>query len=355
MFVSAPLNSALETKKRKATLNKLLKFGIPFLDDALHGIFPSDSILLGAPSGMGKTQLCCNIANANLDEGKTVHYIALEAEEFEIESRLKYQFFAERFFGDPNRPRMRMSFDIWMQGRHIEECETYESWANDMFEKSYPNLFLYQKRDKFTVNDLIQQVLLNSEKTDLIIVDHVHYFDFDDDNENRAVKEIAKTTRSLTLEEGRPMILVAHLRKRDKGNEDLVAGMEEFHGSSDLYKIATKVITMAPGNPTQDGNFETFFRIPKNRLNGGVSRYTGRCLFSPKKGRYEKAYKIGWANLTRRNGFEELDHSLYPEWANKGSSMGSDGHDDASRKPQYANYENRQRALQYPQEKSEGF
>lgn len=348
MFVSASKNSRNELEKRKNAMNRLLRFGVPFLDNALLGIFPSDNILLGAPSGMGKTQLCCNIALANIEDGKRVHYIPLEAEEYEIESRLKYQFFAESFFSDFNRPKIRMSFDIWMRGEHISICSRHEEWAHEMFEKSFPNLFLYQKQDKFTVLDLIQQVVLNADKTDLIIVDHVHYFDFDDDNENRAVKELAKTARTLTLEEQRPMILVAHLRKRDRGNEDLVAGMEEFHGSSDLYKIATKVITMAPGNPTADGNFETFFRIPKNRMNGGVSRYLGRCLFSPKKGRYESSYKIGWSNLTRRDGFAELDKSLYPEWANSNTRNGSDCNDDASRQPTPSFYERRSNAFEKP-------
>jgi hypothetical protein len=133
------------------------------------------------------------------------------------------------------------------------------------------------------------------------------------------MREIAKTARTLSLEEGTPIILVSHLRKRDRGNPDLVAGLDEFMGSSDLYKIATKVITISGGAMTQTGCYETFFRIPKNRTNGGVTRYIGRVLFNPKMGnQYEKKYSLGWSHSTRENGFEGIDESLYPDWAERG-------------------------------------
>src|SRR5690606_17377988 len=101
------------------------------------------------------------------------------------------------------------------------------------------DLFLFYKTKTFGTNELLLAVAECSKDTDLIIVDHVHYFDFDDDNENRAIKDLAKIVRQLSIEEQKPIILIAHLRKRDKKNPDLVADLEEFHGSSDLYKIAT--------------------------------------------------------------------------------------------------------------------
>lgn len=336
MFESAGSNAYREYDERLKTPQKLMRFGIDFLDDALRGIFPDDLILIGAPSGLGKTQLCCNIAYANIEDGKRVHYIALEAARFEIERRLKFPLVLERFLADPDRPNIgrRLDFVDWLLGTHGKALEKYEAEASRFFEIGFKNLYVFYKHDKFNVQSLIETVLYCSNETDLIIIDHVHYFDFDDDNENRAIKEIAKTVRTLALEEQKPIILVAHLRKRDKQNDELVAGLDEFHGSSDLYKIATRVITMAPGRLTTDGNYETFFRIPKNRLDGGSTRFIGKEYFSPKRGGYEKGrYQIGWANQTRKDGFAEIDPNLRPSWARRNSGMGGEGNSDFKRPP----------------------
>lgn len=317
MFKSAADSAFCEIEARRGALANLLSFGISYLDDTMIGIAPNDLILIGASSGIGKTQMCCNIALANLANGKRVHYFALEAERYEIERRLKYQILADMYFRDDQRPRLKslLTYDKWALGAYLDELAAYEQRAAEFFSGAYKNLFLFYKGDTFGLNELIENVALHSGGSDLFIVDHVHYFDFDDDNENRAMREIAKMARTLSLESGKPIILVSHLRKRDKYNTDLVPGLEEFHGSSDLFKIATKVITIAPGMTTDKGNYETFFRIPKNRMNNGVTRYIGRLIFSPKVNAYEPQYKVGFAGCTRKDGFAEIDPDAYPEWA----------------------------------------
>lgn len=323
MFKKASDNSFRELAARSNTA-EALRFGIDFLDDALGGIFQEDLILVGAPSGIGKTQLCCNIAMANLEMGKRVHYIALEASDFEIERRMKYPLVMERFFADIARPRIKVNFADWYLGKHTVEMAAYEQSAAEYFETAFTNLFTFYKGDRFGLNELIESVVGCADETDLIIIDHVHYFDFDDDNENRAIREIAKTVRTLALEQLKPIILVAHLRKGDKYTPDLVAGLEEFHGSSDLYKIATKVITLSPGKVTPEGNYETFFRVPKNRFNGSATRYVGRELFSPKKGCYERGrYELTWSDQKRSDGFEMLELSLHPEWSRSRQTQAS--------------------------------
>lgn len=322
-----------EIERRRKNLGQRLKFGIDFLDDALRGILRDDLILLGAPSGMGKTQLCCNIANNNLADGRRVHYVALEASEDEIERRLLFPLVMERFLSDPNRPRIekRVTYSDWLLGEHIDALMEYEKSAAEFFTKAYKSLFMFYKQDKFGISELIQAVLMAARDTDLIMIDHVHYFDLDDDNENRAIREIAKTVRQLAIDEQIPIILVAHLRKRDRGNDDLCPGLEEFHGSSDLYKLATKVITMSPGQMTRDGHFETFFRIPKNRIDGGVTRFMAKEYFNPKKGAYEQnRYQLGWAEQKRSKGFAEIEEGLRPTWA---KHYGSGGDSAVARKP----------------------
>lgn len=317
MFKSASERSKSEYEARKKRGKNILKYGISFLDDATKGILRSDLILIGAPSGMGKTALCCNIALANIQNEKRVHYIALEADQTEIESRMKFQLIANMFFADKERPNLgeKFSFDNWYLGRYAEQLKKYEDLIQDFFEKGFKNLFTFYKSEKYGLSEFIESVTLAANQTDLIIVDHVHYFDLETDNENKAMKEIASMARTLALENEKPIILVAHLRKKDKGNPELVSGMDEFHGSSDLYKIATKVITFAGGKPTMKGNYATYFRIPKNRLNGGTTRYIARMFFNPSEGNYKNEYKLGRAEQSRDKDFEDIAEELYPDWA----------------------------------------
>lgn len=318
-FFEAPKYSFGEADDRRTARENLRPIGISFLDDALIGIGPGDMVLLGAPSGIGKTQLCCNIAKANIDAGRKVHFMALEADEFEIERRIKFQIIAREYFAMPyqDRPRLdgRLEFDRWRMGDFLLPLGQLEINAMKEFDEKYRNLFLLYKGDKFGVSELIESVVGNADKSDLFIIDHAHYFDFDDDNENRAMKQLAKTVRHLAIDQGRPIILVAHLRKRDRHNPELVPGLDEFHGSSDLGKIATRVITLAQGEITEKGNYETFFRVPKNRLNGGSKFYIARMVFNPQRGNYEQEYRLGPANLTRESGFQDIPSHNVPQWA----------------------------------------
>lgn len=317
-FLRSIERSFKEVDGRLKNRDGLLQFGIKYLDDAMVGIMKNDLILIGAGSGGGKTQICCNIAAANVKAGKTVHYIALEAEYQEIERRIKYQLFAKHFFNDPKRPKdIHINFQNWMLGDYVSSCDFAEAAAATEFIDQFPTLYTFYKSESdFTVDHMIQTITEASIDTDLIILDHVHYMDFDDDNENRAIKVIAKTARTLALEMGKPIILVSHLRKGVAKTPTFAPGLEEFHGSSDLYKIATKAVTLGPGGATNDGKIQTYFRIVKNRFEGSVTRYIGRVFYDVKAGKYEKSYELGDAfQQPTDKGFQRLAHANYPAWA----------------------------------------
>ncbi len=303
--------SSKEIFSRERRGEGCIKFGIKFLDDSLDGILPSDMILVGARSGAGKTQICCEILSSAVDNNKKVLYIALEAERLEIEGRLKFKVFMDLVFSDMSA-KTDIDFGKWMLGKYIYTHTEQENEAIKICEKKYANAFVKYKHEKFDVNDLIETITASADEVDLIIVDHVHYFDFGDDSENKAIKDIAVMARTLALENNKPIILVAHLRKSDKRFKELAPDMDEFHGSSDLAKIATKIITLAPGKNMLNGGYETFIRIPKNRFGGGNPQLVGRVFFSKKGSGYESAYEVGWAN---QEEFEPLVGDAVPRWA----------------------------------------
>lgn len=328
MFFKSIDNVENEKSLRLAKKEKILKFGVRMLDDACSGILRNDLILIGAASGAGKTELCTQIALNNVRNSKRVHFIALEAEEFEIERRILYSLIANKWYADKSPDAFdlrenklpRFSFKGWCLGEFKGHIEQFESEAEQEFKKQFNGLFTYYKRDRFKVDNLIETVLYAAaSETDLVIIDHVHYFDFETDNENREIKEIAKMARSLALESGKPIILVGHLRKRDRNNDDLVPGLEEFHGSSDLYKIATRVITLAPG-PKAGRGYHTYLRIPKDRLDGGNARFIGQIKFNPAENCYDQEYSLGKSGSTKQDGFTELDEHSLPDWARRSSA-----------------------------------
>lgn len=296
---------------------KTISFGIKYLDDALVGIAPDDLILLGARSGAGKTQLCVNIAKNCISQKKRCHFFALEASENEITRRLKFEIFQNLYKKRYNRP---CDFQKWCFGFYLPSHANLEAEANEEFVKRFRgDLKVFYKRGSFGVQNMVEKVLQIADHTDLIIIDHVHYFDLDDDNENRAVKEIAKTARDLVLEQNKPIILVSHIRKGF--NTNFAPTLEEFHGSSDLYKIATRAITLGPGDYRSEKNIaETYVHIAKNRFDGSVTRFTGRVAYNLEKGSYEKQYQIGKSHQKREGEFECLDENELPGFAKASNS-----------------------------------
>lgn len=316
MFESSSANFLNERANRAGIRGKMLKFGVSFIDDSLLGILPTDLILVGAPSGIGKTQFCVNLALTNVDNGKRVHFFALEASDFEIERRLKWQVLTSNFYGDPNHPRLGhpLVYDEWETGAYEGKLDAYEKWAEEYCAKTYANLFTFYKTENFDAAKLIEYVNYVADDTDLIIIDHVHYFDWDDTNDNRALKEIAKVARDLGKRNKKPIVLVSHLRKRERRGAELCAGLDEFHGSSDLTKIATKVISLAGGGPAPGGGFFTYMRTPKNRHSGASARYLAQIVYDDKRGGYGREYKLGWANTEK---FGEIALHEMPKWVGR--------------------------------------
>lgn len=316
MLRQAITNNSAERETRIRLGQDKLVFGIKYLDDCLRGIHHSDLVLIGARSGAGKTQLATLIAEANVKAGKRVDLFALEASEHEIEQRIKYRIFSSAFFADHARPRdINLNFPEWLEHGYGLILERYETEAFEKFRDGYAGLFIYNRGSAFDVQTLVQACASVEDRTDLIIIDHAHYFDFEDDNENRALKKIAQTVRHISLDMNKPIVLIGHIRKSDRNSTDAAPGMEEFHGSSDLFKIATKIVTVASGNEVRDGTYETFFRTPKNRIDGTSQSYLGQCFFDPRIGKYADGYLLGKADQKRGSVFEELPIHARPRWS----------------------------------------
>ena len=305
---------ANERKLRIENASRALSFGVSFLDECLGGIFPNDLIILGAKTGFGKSQLASLIAMHNIKAGKRVHFFALEAEEYEIERRIKYQLICDLFFSLQPRPSIRLNYMDWYYGKFDGALDEIEKQAETEFEQ-FKNLITYYRRNEFDIKEFQRITLAIKDETDLIIVDHLHYFDYDDQNENKAVKDTVKGIRDLALITGKPVVLVAHVRKSDKKSKQLIPDLEDFHGSSDIGKIATKAITLAPCLDEKPSPMKrTYFQVLKCRVDGSRSHMTALLAFNSHTHRYERNYYVGRLSPDGSE-FNSFKFNEMPEWA----------------------------------------
>ena len=294
---------------------KMIPFGVSFLDDCLVGIEKEDLVLVGAHSGAGKTELATAIALRAAEMGRKVFYFALEASRLEIESRTLYKLMCRHYFSDPDRPRIELDFADWYYGM-IPELLPYDILAQEEFKKRYGTFYTYYKESKFELSDFIREFSeAVASGAELIIVDHAHYFDWGDKTENEGLRDIVTAARDLNLMHKVPVVLISHLRKRDFKTELLTPRLEDFHGSSELFKRATKVITLDSGEDLGGGLIESFMTAVKFRTRGQVVRFTAQINFSFKTNTYEKEYLLGKANQKRGSEFEETMADDLPKWA----------------------------------------
>lgn len=298
---------------------KICKFYIPYLDDAFGAIFHNDLILLGAPTGVGKTHLAMMLALENAKAGRRVLYLALEASQSELEERMMFSRLAQEYFNDPDKIQSGcfISMANWYLGKLDKSFSKYHNKISTSLKAQTKNLRIIYKHDSFGLTEFNQVAMeIGSRDTDLVVVDHAHFFDMEED-ENKALKKIALAMRTLSQTRLVPVVLIAQLRKHDKKSRAIVPDVADFHGSSDLTKICTRSVIIAPGKQfTKDGKIthETFFRVCKDRLGSNADRYIGVSHFDIQTKAYSKKYYL--AKLTNFDTDIEYLHGDFPLWAN---------------------------------------
>jgi replicative DNA helicase len=300
-----------EAAARVKFREKNLTTGIPYLDAVWRGISPHDLVLIGAPTGVGKTALITQIAYHNAIQGKRVHVFALEAEPAEIERRMLFQEVTELYYKAGGT--CALNFRDWVYGDYDELLKQHEAEAKARLGK-LNNLFTYYRDSDFTIQDYERKYNFIQSRSDLIICDHLHFFSLTGDDELKEISQIIKKKRDLTLIHGVPQIIVAHLRKRHK-QDDIVPDISDFIGTSDLSKVPTKIAVLASGGPSMRSpdEFITYFRIGKFRLFGAPTAYIGATTFDIRRNIYSNDFKVGKLSKDGKS-FEETPAHQLPSW-----------------------------------------
>lgn len=314
-FVETPVRIDLERCVRLEQAKNVVPFNVTFLDDCCEGVHPNDLVVISAATGCGKTTLATMLAEAAARNGRRVHFFALEAHENEIEQRLLYREASglawRKGVRDPD-----MSFARWMYGRY--DLGKYEDEARESIKRELKTLNTYYRSAAFTHEHITEQFKEIRNQSDLIILDHLHYVDYDGPNENRELKKVITAIRSASLEIGVPVIVIAHLRKKDRKAPRLIPDGDDIHGSSDISKVATKIAILAPARDTEvasntPGVSNTLVQVVKNRFDG-ADGYCGVLQFHMSGMRYAPKYKVARL-LKGGTEVEYVDHDQMPRWA----------------------------------------
>lgn len=305
----------------RMTLNprESISYGVPFLDDALDGIYEDDFIVVTAKTGGGKTELVSTIANNAAQSGKQVYYFALEAHVAEIQARIKFKLLSQAFYYQKNWRDFEETPDYqrWIHGKQANILSKFYPEVDQELMKYFKNLHVYYSDHTFDIEKFEGMMGMIGSHADLIILDHVHHMELVDTNEIKAMKILIRQLKKIISFYRKPMILVAQLRKGERFSQQLVPTLDEIYGASELSKIVTAAIATAPAwdSAQKDSSvFPTYFKLMKNRLSGARTFYAALCGFDNTKNEYAPYYQLGILK-NEETKFEELESWHYPRWA----------------------------------------
>lgn len=316
-FRSAAVRVLGERAQRQQLSARQMRYGVPYLDDVFRAILPVDTILLGAETGLGKTELALNVATANVRAGNRVGYFALEAEENELEMREKHRWLSRQIY----LRRIAGSRDLPFVDWYLGKCDDLvspelDAEADAWIAEHLAGLMTYYRGRIFGAKELTSAIEASHRDLDMIVVDHLHYVDArDDQDENRALTETLTRIRELTLEVKKPMLVVAHMRKKDERLKQIVPTLGDFHGTSNLTKIATHVITIARAEiESPKWYLAPTYMVGLKDRRAGAMPLVALSMYDKRTRVYEDTYTLG--RLTKgRTAWEQLKPVDAPSWA----------------------------------------
>lgn len=296
--------------RRAIDPHRVCKYFIPYLDDFLKGIGPSDLIVVGADTGMGKTEFVNHMALRNAMDGRRVFLFSLEGDKNEVMLRWKWKIICREYFKNPDGKEMSYQLFIMNMLPGISELEDF---AENEISQLENNLFIFDRSEQLNIKLLAEQIN-KIEEADLVIIDHLHYFNmFEDKSEQENISLIMREIRELTDMKRIPIILVSHLRKKDKARG--VPDVHEFMGSSNIAKVASTCITISNrsvDNILDRGLYATLFSIAKNR--GESTALAGHVMFDGPRKAYVEGYTLG---TILQNEYKPIAYASYPGWARR--------------------------------------
>ena len=292
-----------------------ITFPINFLEDALGGMVQSELVVIAADSGVGKTELVNKIAFHNTIRKKNVYIFSLEGDKYDFINRYKYELFCE-YLTRTDLCGAICSYREFLINKIPKEGKSILIELDDMIKTRGKTLKVYNREEDLSLERFEAHLDLINDQADLVIIDHLHYFDFHK-KEYEAINEIMKRIKKIQERYRIPIILVSHLRKKDKLRT--FPDQEDFHGSSNIVKQADTCIVMAHVD-LDDANAKD--QITSNIYKTGIRIVKSRTGFSQKLVGVvdykieSRAYSDNYSLMVCGNNYMDYIEKL-PRWAKR--------------------------------------
>lgn len=320
-----------KNNRKSVDPKRICTFGIKPLDDALIGFLPDDLIVIGADSGTGKSHIALDIALHNAMNGRNVALYSIEGNDEAAISRIKWKVMRQMYY-ESKRTDIEWNFRQWRM--NLENNPIMDKLEADalaaMEQKIGERLHMYHCDETFSITDFKNSLgwflksktnhtyMLNETyyDIDLLIIDHLQYFTFDNPmNELGETTEILKAVKNLAEHHRIPVLLISHLRKKEKNRG--LPNQEDLFGTSNIAKICSQCVVIAPCSIGVDyvhGTYPTFFRFVKSRT-GLKSNFAILSDFESNHGAYAPDYKMFYVhdNIIK----DEFKSHQLPLWAYK--------------------------------------
>lgn len=284
------LGSSIETAIANANSlqDSLFSFGVSYLDDVFHGVCRNDVILIGAPSGGGKTQLSTLLAKNFATQGKRTWMLALEAMKDEIALRICHSILGKEF-GSYS--------DFLFKAEKNKRAEIIRRAIEELPGKDI--LRVFYKDEQFGISAVTREFYAMEGNCDVAILDYFQFVDLDGDkSEMFEQRELANEINRLQKILNIPVIILAQFNKAFTKSGSPFPTLADFYGTSALTNMCTKAITITQSVPetckpsTQEGFTHTVIYTPKFRYDGSRSNFFAVLPFNQKLGTYEKTYLL---------------------------------------------------------------
>lgn len=243
----------------------IIEYPIQFFnkEENLRGIFPRDLVVVGAYSGGGKSQFLNAIAQKAVDKGKRVAYFDLENDNGDYICR-RVAVKASKILGrEVSLTELKYNKIL----KNEREAQVIVNCFSEVDCEISGKIFFYNNRRVPTIEKFEKDMdaIIKAKNVDLVVLDHLHYFDMEGKDVNNEISRIMRKLRIFTKELGVPVVVASHFRKtpqnQAKGYEP---GNHDLFGSSSIAKEAGVVILFSE---TGDNDYNTLIQITKNRSN----------------------------------------------------------------------------------------
>ena len=220
------------------------------------GIRRGEIVTITAGAGIGKSQVCREIANHILNQEETIGYIALE----ESNKRTGLGFMGLYL----NKP-------LHLGNVEVSEEEFKESFENTL---DTGKIFMYDHWGSLEGDNLLSKIryMVTACGCGYIILDHISIVvsGLEDGDERRTIDNLMTKLRGLVEEVNCGLILVSHLKRPqgNKGHEDgAQTSMAQLRGSAAIGQLSDIVIGCERDQQGDEPD-RTTVRVLKNRWTG---------------------------------------------------------------------------------------